>query len=203
MGGEKWPAFAIQGTFLAANISFFLSGKQNIYIIASMTVIAALFAIQSISSNARFTYLFPVRLINFPSKFTVFPHQSSTVSVDTYILRFLIVLSIFLFYWGATLEIEKRNLVYAGLIGLGVISILFPITWDKWLEKPHRSSIAKRLEKRSPIKAIHPCPNCGGPAEFSYETRKSQSVYWETIKYTCHSNCHGKGTLIIKDAQFI
>jgi hypothetical protein len=62
MGDVRWPAIAIQSIFLASNIAYLLAGKNDVFIIASMSVIVFLFTIQSLSNNPRFMFLFPVNL---------------------------------------------------------------------------------------------------------------------------------------------
>ena len=130
----RWPAIAFQGIFLAANVSFLLAGDHNIFILASVTIIILLFAFQTLSGNPRFMYLFPVdRSSGIPIP---------TPSLDTWIVRVLIVLSILSFYVGATGSYHWSGV----LVALGVLS---PIIWKKWLYKYNRKFIHKKLTKPS------------------------------------------------------
>jgi hypothetical protein len=131
---ERWPAIAFQGIFLAANVSFLLAGDHNIFILVSVTIIMLLFAFQALSGNPRFMYLFPVdRSSGMPIP---------TPSLDTWILRVLIVLSILSFYVGAIGSYHWSGV----LVALGILS---PIVWKRWLYKYNRKFIHKKLTKPS------------------------------------------------------
>lgn len=132
MDGIRWPAVAIQGVFLAANISFLLAGKNNGFIIASTTFLIFLFVIQVMSKNPRFLYLFPIHTEN--------GTRTPTPSWDTGILRTLLILSILSFYVGAT-----DSYLFAFLIL--VIGVLFPIIWDKYMEGYNTKKINKLIKK--------------------------------------------------------
>ena len=151
---KRWPAITIQGIFLAADVSFFLAGKSNVLILVSFTSLLILFTIQSISSNPRFLYLYPVNIAqevitkDGPSgiflkgvkeaKTTDGPPdiflkeiqeikevkevKTATVSWDTWILRSLLVISIFFFYAGATSS-------YILAVIIMVVAISFPVFW--------------------------------------------------------------------------
>jgi cbb3-type cytochrome oxidase subunit 1 len=128
----RWPAIAFQGVFLAANISFLLAGEHNIFILASVNIIMLLFAFQTLGGNPRFMYLFPVdRSSGMPIP---------TPSLDTWILRVLIVLSILSFYVGATGSYYWSSV----LVALGILS---PLVWRKWLYKYNRKFIHRKLTK--------------------------------------------------------
>jgi hypothetical protein len=146
MGGNRWPALAIQGIFLAANISFLLSGHSDGCILGSITILMLLFVIQSVSDNPRFMYLFPVHNINLPP---IGPaHRiASTASVDTHILRLLIVLCIVLFYIGAIRILSGSQLAYAilGTLLLILAAFAFPKIWDKYIRIQNTKMIANKL----------------------------------------------------------
>ena len=127
MGDVRWPAIAIQSIFLASNIAYLLAGKNDVFIIASMSVIVFLFTIQSLSNNSRFMFLFPVN----PTT------RIRTPSWDTWILKGLIVISILFFYIGATGSYVLPCLIVAA--GLG-----FPFFWDVCIE-PHNRRRINRL----------------------------------------------------------
>ena len=110
----KWPAVAFQSIFLVANIAFLLDGKTNKFIIASVSVLMFLFAIQTISENPRFMYLFPVDTQT----------GASIPGLDTWILKGLIILSILFFFIGATNSYILPCVILS--IGVG-----FPIIWKK------------------------------------------------------------------------
>ena len=145
MSDAKWPALAIQGIFLAANISFLLSGKNNVFIIASLSVLLILVIIQTFSKNVRFLYLYPVN------------NSIPTPSYDTFILRGLILASVYFFYIGATesfysfhgLEIYQILIPIDSLFIAVVILfiILFPRLWDQYLERFNRNYINNKIQK--------------------------------------------------------
>jgi hypothetical protein len=118
MGDAKWPAIAIQSIFLASNIAYLLAGKNDLFIMASTSVIVFHFTIQSLSDNPRFMYLFPVNI----------PTGIKIPGWDTWILRGSIVLSVLLFYIGATGLYILPCIIVA--FGLG-----FPFVWDKYIEE--------------------------------------------------------------------
>ena len=120
---ERWPAIAFQGIFLAANVSFLLAGNHNIFILASTTIIMLLFAFQALSGNPRFMYLFPVdRSSGMPIP---------TPSLDTWILRVLIVLSILSFYIGVTGSYTLTlNDEYVGVNSPTLVTIFLPLGTD-------------------------------------------------------------------------
>jgi hypothetical protein len=126
----KWPAIAIQSVFLAANIAFLLYGSTDEFILASTTIILFLFTLQAVSQNPRFLYLFPVRT----------PENISTPSWDTWILRGLIVISIFLFYIGATGS-HWFSFLFAFLVL--TIGIGFGLIWDKYIESRNKNRIER------------------------------------------------------------
>ena len=126
MENNNWPALTIQGIFLAANISFLLSGKSNGYIIASLTLLMFVFMIQSISTNKRFWFLFPINLDT----------GICTPSWDTIILKSLLSISVALFFLGATKSYVLTFIILA--IGIG-----FPYIWDKYIDERNRENIKK------------------------------------------------------------
>jgi len=128
MGDAKWPAIAIQSIFLASNLAYLLAGKNDVFIIASTSVIVFLFIIQSLSNNPRFMYLFPVNI----------PTRIRTPSWDTWILRGLIVLSILFFYIGATGLYILPCIIVA--FGFG-----FPIIWDTYIEERNNRRINRLI----------------------------------------------------------
>jgi len=131
MGNSRWPAIVFQSIFLASNISYLLAGKNDVFIIASTSVIVLLFTLQTLSNNPRFLYLFPVnRQLGRP--------DIRTPSWDTRILRGLIVLSILFFYIGATGLYVFPCLI----IGLG---LGFPFIWDQYIESHNRRRIDRLL----------------------------------------------------------
>jgi len=132
MGEIRWPALAIQGVFLAANIAFLLAGRADGFIVASTTTIMLLFAIQSLSKNPRFLYLFPVDTNT----------GIATPSWDTWILKALLILSIFLFYVGAT-----GSYILACVIL--IIALAFPIIWDKFIDEHNRRKIDSIKQKET------------------------------------------------------
>lgn len=135
MEGIKWPAVAIQGIFLAANISFFLSGMHNTCIIISLTLLIFLFMIQSFSRNPRFLYLFPViRKPNVP--------DIPVPSIDTWILKGILIGSIFFFYLGAYGSIRLTLMVL-------VLGILFPLIWDRYIEPYNQRRIVDTINNRN------------------------------------------------------
>lgn len=124
MDDKRWPALTIQGIFLAANIAFLLGGKTNRYILSSFTLLMLLFTIQAMSNNPKFLYLFPVDINT----------RIPIPGWDTWILRTLIVLSVFFFYLGATQA-------YILAILILVVGSAFPIIWDKYIEKHNNARI--------------------------------------------------------------
>jgi hypothetical protein len=126
---KKWPAIAFQGIFLALDTSFLLHGSYNKYIVASLTLIIFLFTVQIFSNNPRFMYLFPVNLII----------NKPTPSIDTWILKIILIISIFLFYVGAT-----NSLIWALTLIVIVISFLF--IWDRYLEPYNQKKIEEILK---------------------------------------------------------
>lgn len=196
MGGERWPAIAIQGVLLAANISFLLSPQSNGWIVASTIVLMLLFTIQTVSKNKRFMYLFPMRTITVPVPNALnvsFANESS--SYDTLILRGLIVLSAILWLKGATDSIFFSLLIVALAIG-------FPKMWDRSLNRRSRNRIAEKLSEKTPNKFTSRCMDCLDPADYEYNVEKSDSGYKEIIKMTCKGKCEDKGTRIIQESPF-
>jgi len=136
MGDAKWPAIAIQSIFLASNIAYLLAGKNDVFIIASTSVIVFLFTIQSLSDNPRFMYLFPVNIITDTQ--TNIQTRMKTPSWDTWILRGLIIFSILFFYIGATgLYVLPCIIVAFGLV--------FPLVWDKYIEERNNRRINRLI----------------------------------------------------------
>lgn len=133
---NPWPALTIQGTFLGANLGFILAGQSNLLVLISFGIIVVLFSIQAMTGNERFLYLFPVRSIAGDSEL-----RDST-GYDTHILRLSILISVFLFFWGAGGGFLGAALVF--VIGFG-----FPIIWKRSLKERNQRYIAKRIgEKR-------------------------------------------------------
>ena len=130
MGDVKWPAIAIQSIFLASNIAYLLAGKNDVFIIASTSVIVFLFIIQSLSDNTRFMYLFPVDI----------PTGIKIPGWDTWILRGLIVFSILFFYIGATGLYTLPCIIVA--LGLG-----FPFIWDTYIEERNNRRINRLIRR--------------------------------------------------------
>lgn len=128
MGDARWPAVAIQSIFLVLNSAFLLAGKNNGFIIASTACLIFLFHVQVVSQNKRFLFLYPVNI----------NAAKPTPSYDTWILRFLIVISIFLFFVGAT---ER----YILPIIITIFGIFFPVFWDQVLDKYNRKKIEKAI----------------------------------------------------------
>jgi hypothetical protein len=126
---ERWPAIVFQSIFVALDISFLLHDSYNAYIIMSLTLIVFLFIVQIFSKNPRFMYLFPVN-----------PHiNKATPSIDTWILKTILIISIFLFYVGAT-----NSLIWSLTLIVIVISFLF--IWDRYLEPYNQKKIEEILK---------------------------------------------------------
>lgn len=133
MESIKWPAIAFQSIFLALDISFLLHGSYNKYIVASLTLIVFLFIVQIFSKNPRFLYLFPVNQTD-----TV---VIATPSIDTWILKITLIVSIFLFYVGTS-----NSLIWA--LTLLSIVILFLLIWERYLEPYNQKKIEGVLKNK-------------------------------------------------------
>ena len=117
MDDIRWPAAAIQIIFLSANLAFFLTGKFNNFLLVFFTIIIFLFITQTLSSNPRFRYLFPVDSDT----------RTPMVSIDTYILRISLVTAFLCFFIGST-----GKLIFSLIIVF--IGLLFPFYWDNFKE---------------------------------------------------------------------
>jgi hypothetical protein len=117
MGDVRWPAVAIQSIFLVLNSAFLLAGKNNVFIIASTACLVFLFHLQVVSKNKRFLFLYPINMDT----------GESSIGYDTWILRGLIIISILLFFIGATGQIIIPIIIM-------LVGIIIPILWDKFFE---------------------------------------------------------------------
>lgn len=133
MDNEKWPALSVEGVLLGANIAFLLAGHANAYIITSLTLVLFLYTIQSTSNNPRFLYLFPWNRAN----------NIPTPSWDTWILRGLIVSSVFFFFWGAA------NSYWLAFL-IPFIGLAFPLIWDHYIQQYNRRGIDRILADGKP-----------------------------------------------------
>ena len=108
---KVWPSFIIQGIILATNTSFLLKGGEavNIYILLSFLLVLILFSLQT--TNHRFIYLFPVNETD---------RTISLKSIDTYILKYGIMFSIFFLVMG----VYSQN---KGVLGPVEIKFTIPV----------------------------------------------------------------------------
>jgi len=172
----QWSALTIQGIIISINAILFFKDILNNYLLISSIVILSLFMLQAI--NHRFLLLNPVNM--FMKKFVP--------SGDTYLLKFLIILSIiFLFFGvGQVLEYFQFNLANLAVMISGIFFlILLPLFWFVCGYKLVRNSIVKKL-KKGPYVFKGNCPICNQYAEISHEVRDWNKGY-EKVK--CYGRC--------------
>jgi len=144
-----------------------LAGNLHPLILISFTVFVVLFAIQATTGNPRFLYLYPVN--------TKTGDPSS--GLDTGILRWMILIGVFFFFFGATKSLLGAVLVF--LVGGG-----FPVIWKNTLSKVNdrrlkRSSpnLQPTHEKAPPLKApFDPRNETLPPRDFKYDLASSSAA---------------------------
>lgn len=158
----KWPGMAIQGAVLGAIIYYTSNNpaKFNHFFLLSLIIIGGLFILQTM--NSRFLWLYPVNQLM----------HEPVLSIDTWILRTLIPLSIFtlilgfiynhLDYWGILDYLNSifKTINYWLLIFL---FIFFPILWVLYLGKLNQNIVVNKLRKEKKVQIIKgECPKCNG-----------------------------------------
>ena len=182
----KWPSVALQGIILS-NISLIgVVGNRpfSLFLLFSAIIILSLFILQSISR--RFLILFPYNQFM----------NVETPSIDTYILRVLLISSIFCFFIGLIDfsacnqifgEIDRTFISFLKLFlilsGSIILLIFLPIIWVLFLREKTIQHIVNKLKKTNFVRDI-PCPEkgCDGNAK---HIRKVLSRYSLKDKIRC------------------
>jgi hypothetical protein len=182
----KWPSVALQGIILSNITLIGVVGNRpfSLFLLFSAIIILSLFILQSISR--RFLIFFPYNQFM----------NVETPSIDTYILRVLLISSIFCFFIGL-IDFSACNQIF-GEISRTLISflklflvfssafiffILVPIIWILFLREKTIQHIVDKLKKTDFVRDI-PCPekSCDGKAK---HIRKVLSRYSLKDKMGC------------------
>jgi len=139
----RWPAVAFQSIFLGANSAFLFAavGKDSTStgcFIASMAVILVLFTIQTATNDPRRMYLFPVATFQSVQGNRIKIERARTHAYDTIILKVLLLLSMYLFFVGAT-----KSWIWTSV--LLVVALAFPWVWDKFFDDKNEEKIRQRI----------------------------------------------------------
>lgn len=112
--GTQWPSFIIQGVILASNLWFLAESgsKSNLFIFLSLIAVFTLFSLQTTSTG--FLYLYPV------------VGDKKAVGIDTWILRLLIMASLFFLFLGIVIEYSSAMQWWLFIVA-GVSVIIIPI----------------------------------------------------------------------------
>lgn len=138
----RWPAIAFQSIFLGANSAFLFvaAGKVSSctwLFIASMAVIMFLFTIQTVTKDPRRMYLFPVATFQSIQENRIIIKRVKTPAYDTYFLKGLLILSMYLFFVGAS-----KSWIWP----LVVVVIALAFRWvEKLFDKTNEEKIRQRI----------------------------------------------------------
>lgn len=129
MNDSKWAAIAIESLLLGAVIAFIAAGRDNLWMVISLSILVFILTIQGTSKNYRFLYLYPSNIRS----------GIRTSGIDTWILRFAIISAVFFLFWGA---------FGCWLIALFVVvlPLLVSIIWDHFINDFHQKWIDKKVK---------------------------------------------------------
>ena len=139
----KWPAIAFQSIFLGANSAFLFTvvGKDSTstgIFIASMAVIMILFTIQTVTKDPRRMYLFPVVEFEVTQENRTIIKRVKIPAYDTYALKGLLLLAMYLFFVGATKSWEWTSVLL-------VVALAFPWLVEKRFDEKNEAKIRQRI----------------------------------------------------------
>jgi hypothetical protein len=142
MMNARWPAIAFQSIFLGANSAFLFAAAGKVssctwLFIASMAVIMFLFAIQTVTKDPRRMYLFPVATFQSIQENRIIIKTVKTPAYDTYFLKGLLILSMYLFFVGAS-----KSWIWPSV----VVVIALAFRWvEKLFDKKNWEKIRQRI----------------------------------------------------------
>lgn len=151
---EKGFLFPIQAILIAADVYFVAKSELNNYLLLSLILVISTIVLQTV--RRRFLLLYPV---NLPM------NGRSSVHIDTYYLRVVLILSTLFLVLGVSLAYQARFYAFDYWVGkllpysIPIFLVLAPLLF--WFNSVRlNDAIAEKLKEDGPSLSMKRCPFC-------------------------------------------